>query len=244
MSLHHNPRIVTDGLVLALDAANPKSYPGSGTTWSDVSKSKNNATLINNPSFTSDNNGGIVFNGSNNYSRPNSPHSYLSSSSLGVTLKFNSYDNSKIVLFGYRHNTGYSNPTIGAIYIASGTFSASVITYTQVYRIVTGADMSVGEIYNIVLNKEVTTGNLDLYINGELSGQQTFDPDAYAQWTGEGSFIGADILDIGLSSNTTSSQGWVNYFNGTIYNANLYNRVLTAAEIKQNFNATRGRFGI
>ena len=44
MSSHHNPRIVTDGLVLSLDAANPKSYPGSGTTWSDLTKNNNDIT--------------------------------------------------------------------------------------------------------------------------------------------------------------------------------------------------------
>ena len=45
MGLFHSPKIVTDGLVLALDAANPKSYPGSGTTWTDMSENSHNATL-------------------------------------------------------------------------------------------------------------------------------------------------------------------------------------------------------
>ena len=65
MGLAHSPRIVTDGLVLCVDAANTKSYPGSGTTWTDISGKGHNGTLTNGPTFSSDNMGGIVFDGSN-----------------------------------------------------------------------------------------------------------------------------------------------------------------------------------
>jgi hypothetical protein len=51
MSLIHSPRIVTDGLVLCLDAGNPKSYTGSGTTWTDLSGNGNNGTLTNSPTY-------------------------------------------------------------------------------------------------------------------------------------------------------------------------------------------------
>ena len=65
MGLTHSPRIVTDGLVLCLDAANAQSYPGTGTTWTDRSTSGNNETLTNGPTFDSANRGAIVFDGSN-----------------------------------------------------------------------------------------------------------------------------------------------------------------------------------
>ena len=58
-------RIVTDGLIFAVDAANPISYPGSGTTWNDLTLNKNNGTLINGPTFSSANAGSIVFDGVN-----------------------------------------------------------------------------------------------------------------------------------------------------------------------------------
>jgi hypothetical protein len=58
---------VTDGLVLHLDAGNPASYPGSGTTWTDLSGNNNNGTLINGPTYSSDNGGSIVFDGVNDY---------------------------------------------------------------------------------------------------------------------------------------------------------------------------------
>ena len=63
----YNPKIVTDGLVLCLDAANPKSYPGSGTTWYDLSGNGNHGTLINGPTYNSDNKGSIVFDGIDDY---------------------------------------------------------------------------------------------------------------------------------------------------------------------------------
>ncbi|MDB4277044.1 LamG domain-containing protein [bacterium] len=61
------PNIITDGLVLALDAANPKSYPGTGTTWKDLSGDGNNGTLTNGPTFDSANKGSIVFDSVNDY---------------------------------------------------------------------------------------------------------------------------------------------------------------------------------
>jgi hypothetical protein len=67
MGITYNPRIVTDGLVLALDAGNSKSYPGSGTTWTDLSGRGNTGTLTNGPTYSSANFGSIVFDGSDDY---------------------------------------------------------------------------------------------------------------------------------------------------------------------------------
>jgi hypothetical protein len=67
MGLSHSPSIVTDGLVLALDAANIKSYPGSGTAWTDLSGFGNTGTLVNGPTYSSANGGSIVFNGVDDY---------------------------------------------------------------------------------------------------------------------------------------------------------------------------------
>ena len=67
MALAHSPRIVTDGLVLALDAGNAKSYPGSGTAWTDLSGNSNNGTLTNGSTYSSVDGGAIVFDGSDDY---------------------------------------------------------------------------------------------------------------------------------------------------------------------------------
>lgn len=67
MGFYRGPKVITNGLVLALDAANVKSYPGSGTTWSDISGNSKNLTLTNSPTFNTNNGGSIVTNGTNSY---------------------------------------------------------------------------------------------------------------------------------------------------------------------------------
>ena len=72
MSTRYNARIVSDKLMLHLDAANPKSYIGSGTSWVDISGKGNNGTLTNGPTFSSDNLGSFVFDGTNDHVALNS----------------------------------------------------------------------------------------------------------------------------------------------------------------------------
>ena len=67
MGVFAGPEVVEDGLVLALDAGNTKSYPGSGTTWTDLSGNGNNGTLTNGPTYSSSNGGSIVFDGVNDF---------------------------------------------------------------------------------------------------------------------------------------------------------------------------------
>ena len=67
MAFNYSPKIVTDGLVLYLDAANSKSYVSGSTTWNDISRSGINGTLVNGPTFTGSNGGSIVFDGVNDY---------------------------------------------------------------------------------------------------------------------------------------------------------------------------------
>ena len=73
MGVLYNSRIVTDGLVLCLDAGDKMSYPGAGTTWTDLSKNKNNGTLTNGPTFDSANGGSIVLDGTNDYISASTP---------------------------------------------------------------------------------------------------------------------------------------------------------------------------
>ena len=67
------PSIVSSGLILHLDAGNTDSYPGSGTTWSNLASSSFDGTLTNGPTFSSDDGGSIVFDGSNDYVTSNDP---------------------------------------------------------------------------------------------------------------------------------------------------------------------------
>jgi len=204
----------------------------------------NNTVTANSLTYNAD--GSFGFNGTNNEMHPPINHSYLSSSALEVIFRSTSHGAGYKTIFGYRHNSGFSLPTIGSLYLNSNNLSASVIAASQVYRTATSSvSIATNTFYHVVLNKNTSTGLLEIYVNGLLTGSQTFDAATYGQWTAVGQFIGADILDIGKSTNTNSGQGWAtDFFNGIIPVAKVYNRVLTAAEVQQNFNALRGRYGL
>jgi hypothetical protein len=187
----------------------------------------------------------LRFNGTSSVMNPTTAWSYLSSSALECVFRTNTISGFKTI-FVYAHNQGYSAPTIGSIYLNGSALGASVITTTQVYRGVTASTtISTNTFYHVVLNKNTTTGNLDIYVNGVLNGTQTFDSASYAQWPTLGNYIGSNILDIGKSSNTDVGQGWsVSALTGSIPLARLYSRVLSASEVLQNYNQLKSRFNI
>jgi len=186
------------------------------------------------------------FNGTSNLLNPSISHSYLSSSALEVVFRSTSHGTGFKTIFGYRHNDGYSFPTIGSLYLNANTLSATLIASSQGYRTATVASaIATNTFYHVVLNKNTINGSLEIYVNGVLSGSQTFDVATYGQWPSAGSFIGANILDIGKSTNTNAGQGWsADHFSGSIPVAKVYNRILSPTEIQRNFNALRGRYGI
>ena len=246
MSFYRGPKVVTNGLVLALDAADRNSYPGSGASVTDITGLGNNITLLNGVSYDQDGQGALVFDGTDDYANPNVSHSYLSSSALEVVFRSSSHGSGNKMIFGYRHNSGYAAPTIGSIYLNGSNITASLITTSQVYRSATfPSSISINTTYHVVLNKDTVNGTIQLFVNGAAGPVQTFDTTTYAQWPTDGTFIGDNILDICKSTNTNAGQGWsTDYFNGRIYKLAVYSRTLTTAEIQQNFNALRGRFGI
>ena len=88
-TLSGGPNIVTNGLVLSLDAANPKSYVSGSTTWNDISRGGNNGTLINGPTFNSANGGSIVFDGVNDFISLSGPYSLTKNYTLRFIFKTN-----------------------------------------------------------------------------------------------------------------------------------------------------------
>jgi len=87
MGINYNPRTITDGLVLCLDAGNSKSYPGSGTTWTDLSGNGNTGTLTNGPTYSSANGGSIVFDGTDDV-----VNTFNASSLTNMTIEMWIYD--------------------------------------------------------------------------------------------------------------------------------------------------------
>jgi len=216
--LAHSPRIVTDGLVLCLDAGNTKSYPGSGTTWTDLSGNGNNGTLTNGPTYSSSNGGSLVFDGVNDF--VDISNSFQVSTSQVYSALF----------WIYKTSTSINNASM----ILSGGYGGDVdgiIIYTEDYLtandtgIVSGNGSVSAIYYNGISQPEGTNFNLNEWIHIAVTG------------------ISVNSID-GANHNIGRNNNGTNHFKGNIATTQIYNRALTASEVQQNFNALRGRFSI
>jgi hypothetical protein len=217
VGLGHSPSIVLNGLVLCLDAGNTKSYPGSGTTWTDVSGRGNNGTMSN-VTYSSDNGGSMVFNGTSSSVSNAMP----SPGSVPITFDFwiNSNTSTPVGLFDTAplQANVLRNYSAGNIEWWSGdptvSLGLSALTWT-----------------NITIEYSFTTNRtIKYYRNGNLITTATGSASSTFAWT---SLIFGNINGGGA--------GW---YSGKISTIKIYNRALSAAEVSQNFNALRGRFGI
>ena len=234
MGLSHSPKIVTNGLVLALDAANNKSYPGSGTTWSDLSNTGKNLTLTNGPTFSAANLGSIVFDGTNDYAGVN-PVSAFNIYCISMWFKPTTIINSASAAKSLIH----FKSSIGK-YIGFGPVTTRVsneyITIVQEpgdkrTAVNDGGSLSAGTWYNIVFNYESSQYNI--YINNTL----------------KSTTIGSSTGNVPLITDPdfiylNSYEGTSDYLDSSLSMCMIYNRALTATEMLQNYNATKGRFGL
>ena len=229
MSLSHSPKIVTDGLVLCLDAANPRSYPKSGTTWSDLAGS-NDATMTNMDAanFSDEKRGVLNFDGTDDY--------LTTASNIGIT---GSADRSLCVWF-YHNSTALDVNIIGYGVNGGSAIFDIVARYDSGYHRVFGHFY--GGNFNTISTLPsrntinylgwnyvcltYTANNASVYTNGEFSNSSA------------------------LLINTTDSTlkiGKATYsladgYSGKIASVQLYNKTLTADEVLQNYNATKRRF--
>jgi hypothetical protein len=225
------PEIVNTGLVLVLDAGNTKSYPGSGTTWTDRSTVGNTGTLTNGPTYSSANGGAIVFDGLTQYVNFGSTYTGLDlidksiqcwvkktgASAKGIVDK--DFDNGAPNYGGWgfwiqANNKLWWWPHPNLDLLDDGALTVSNTTWT-----------------NVAATWNASTKTANFYINATLNSTKT-----NASIVEKAS--GSANLVVGAYRNTS------NTFDGSIAAVKAYNRVLTAAEISQNFNALRGRFGI
>jgi hypothetical protein len=240
MGKHHNPRIVTDGLVLCLDAANKRSYPGSGTTWTDLSGNGNNGTLINGPTFDSGNGGSIVFDGVDDFTNfGNILNLGTNNCTINVWLKINStwsgtkyfVSKARSASQSYRYAFGLSQTRqLRGFMQGNGGSDITPITITTL-------NLNEWCMCTMVVNR---SSSIELYINGEL---QTLSGNAtISQWNNL-NFQSQNPFRVGsytASDNTSPLLA----LPGNISITQMYFRSLTLKEIQQNFNALRGRYGI
>jgi hypothetical protein len=228
MSTHGGPNIIEDGLVLALDAANPKSYPGSGTTWSDLSGSGNNGTLVNGVGYNSSNLGSLSFDGVNDYTDFFAPN-------LGTTTT---------VEMWVKLGAGYSGKMFFGwllydVWCGSGHLGYNT-AQGDVYGISSSNVSSLGLVdnwkhYVFEMRSDVSYTNNKIYIN-KIS--QTLSQQQGGEGAGNRNF----------NSGNGRISGWRNDTNYPMpmncSSFRVYNRALTAAEIQQNFNAIRARYNL
>ena len=220
MAFIHSPKIVTDGLVFHIDAANSKSYTSGNTTWVDLSGNNNSVRLLNGPTFDSTNLGSVVFDGIDDLataSNSTSINSFTTGMTINVWTKINAgFVNFDGIItktngtgtngwaFFYSNNNVrfYVNSTATAATSSFTTADTTPVNWTCIYN---GA-------------------NVILYKNGILNN------------------VGASLTAPVSNSNGQLQLGLNMPVN--LYNASIYNRALSANEILQNFNATRSRFGV
>ena len=225
MATNYNPSIVTDGLVLCLDAANSKSYPGSGTTWTDISGKGYDGTLTNGPTFSSDNMGSIVFDGSNDdvTGVHNSDLNLRNDLTVECWFRRTGARSDWVRVFGKGDS---SNRTYGLWYHVNSNYF--------LYQRYGGSNMNNLLSKSVVLNTwyhmvgTSSGSNHTLYLNGVNVGTATNSSTFHSS---------TDPYKVG------SHDGSYHHI-GDVSNCRIYNRGLSEAEVKQNYNALKGRFGL
>ena len=214
------PRVITDGLVLYLDAANTKSYPGSGTTWRDMSGNNITGSLTNGPTFNSANGGSIVFDGTND-SVIMADNSTLNTQtpSVEVWIKTNATNQNGFWFEKGTVNTQYSLFQEGTNIVWRQDVR-SQYTNTATYITTTDWAQVIGT---------YTSGDRRTYINGIL---RTSDAQTGVVATNAG----------GMFIGTYGGGGYP--YNGSVAVVRVYNRVLSPVEILQNYNAQKSRFNL
>ena len=218
--------IVKDGLVLWLDANDKTSYPGSGTTWADLSTSNASGSLLNEPTFDTGNGGSIVFDGTNDYVRTNIMTNLPSGGEARtMTYWVNPAVTSSAVLqpvFGFGYNSGGGGRFFMGIIGNAGNIGiwGNTTNYYSTFSV----------------SPNVWTQVTFVYINNYIT--------AYKNGISDG---GASItLNTVANSQVQIGDAEANPYqrlNGKVSCGYIYNRALSASEITQNFNATKARFG-
>lgn len=226
MGISYNPKIVTNGLILNVDAANTKSYPGTGTSWTGLAGNKAVGAMTS-CTFSSANQGSIVFNGSSSrvYYPSNAAYSFGTGDfTLESFVTLNVATSNKPIAqndaVGMSQNDKW---WISYDATAPGLRLGRHFTATNAYCAWSPAS---GTWYHVAA---VRSSNLMyFYIDG-----------VSRSVTSQSAMSGVSFSQNGLTIGSISTPY---YWNGNIANFRMYNKALTANEIIQNYNATKGRF--
>lgn len=224
MASHSGPDIIEDGLVLALDAANTKSYGGSGTTWSDLSGKENDGTINGSPSYTSTSPKYFTFGSNSKYIQISNDISNVSEGTFIAWIKRNGTQNGWAGIIGGRDST-YS-----AMHFGGSGVNLRYSWNSDHWGWDSGLLIPDGEWCMCAIS--ISTSSGIAYVC-QSSGIESA--------TNSASHSSTTIGDIEIARDDYSSSRW---YDGDISQVSIYNKALTAAEITQNFNALRRRYNI
>ena len=241
--MYTGPNTATNGLVLSLDAANPKSYVSGSATWRDLSGNMITGSLINGPTFNSSNAGNITFDGTNDY----------------VLIPYNSIFNSLsfsisgwFTIVGQGSQIDYPYVLASAAIINAGVQGVGIFYAGYIVKI-TG-DVSTtpnqfgwdvrpfigdGKWHNfcVIYDSSITTSYI--YGDGALRNPGQGQP-INSTYVGDLGRVFSQNRDIILGARTSVDT----FFNGKISNIQFYNRALSSQEVLQNYNSQKSRFGL
>ena len=240
MAIHYNSKISTDGLVLCLDAANRKSYPGSGTTWTDLSGRGNNFTWSSPaPTFTTYNNTPVI----STTPTYTSLRAVRSTTYNGMRTGTGSYtafaffrpnqitSNTILVSFGPANNN-CSGENIHPIAIGGGgKFAGGSCGGLGTWSDSTGVTPTTDRFWCVCTTYDGTTERV--YVNGVLD-------KSASSFTNSTPVSASNAISLGWIRDDGASYS----MNASIGVISLYNRAVSAAEIQQNYNALKSRFGL
>lgn len=224
---------VTNGLVLALDAGNLFSYPGSGTVWTDLTSNRNSGTLTNGPTFNSANGGSVVFDGSNdfvsfssyNFGNELTVFCFIRPESLSniMTIFANSIGGATTSGIRLFLNNFQTSDRVVIIEVGNGSANSSIKTTSAIITYDTWQQIA------FTLNKTTAIGAI--YLNG-------FSVPTDTSSLTLTNYNSSAAFRFGLMADNQFP------YKGRLSNYLIYNRSLSAAEILQNYNALKGRFGL
>ena len=231
MGLAHGVNIVKDGLVFSIDPANPRSYPGSGTTVTDI-VGTNNGTFSSSPTFVNENGGIIDFDSTD---RINFDNFDIGTNDLSVTSWIRTTHSSfqYIIAQGGQNNSsdqrgfGIATNGDGYVYGFIATTTRTFVSGNPTTAVNDGNWHQVAGVWD-------RSDKLTWYVDG------VFDQEGDIS-----SADGYDISKVGLNCFLgTYGSATGGFFHGDLGPTLLYNRALSAGEILQNYNRVKGRFGL
>ena len=225
MGFYRGPHIVTDGLVLSLDAANTKSYQSGSITWFDNSGNGNNGTLTNGPTFDSNNGGSIVFDGVNDYVNISTSPNLTNPLTICTFVNTSVITGSNQVIYGPNAN-GQDNWI--SVSNNKALIYAAQASDVNNFAITGTTTIEANKWYHItgIVNNNV----ISLYVNGVFEVASSAQAFTVGGWN---------------STARIGQRGTGQFpFNGRIACVQGYNRALSAQEILQNYTATKSRFNL